>query len=156
MKLSAVKKRLADQQSACYQSPADFVSDIRLVFGNLELQVLLKILMHSRPPVFFFFFISHLLSYCNKIFPLQPEPEITVAARKLKELLEKHLRIIFPDQTFPEIKLETLSDFPSEFMSWQYVRVCLTVTRRAFSCENKAVIYVFHHPLLCGVVGTHL
>lgn len=116
MKLSAVKKRLEDQQSVYYQSPADFVSDVRLVFGNLELQVLLKILMHSRPHIFFFF-ISHFLSYCNKIFPLQPESKITVAARKLKELFEKHLRIIFPDQTFPEIILETLSDFPSEFMS---------------------------------------
>lgn len=90
---------------------------------------------------FTFSFISHFLSYCNKIFPLQPESEITVAARKLKELFEKHLRIIFPDQTFPEIKLEMLSDFPSEFMSWQYVRacqqVCLTLTQRAFPVKTR-------------------
>lgn len=34
MKLSTVKKRLEAQQSLCYQSPAEFVSDIRLVFGS--------------------------------------------------------------------------------------------------------------------------
>ncbi|XP_059190483.1 transcription intermediary factor 1-alpha-like [Centropristis striata] len=34
MNLSAVKKRLEAEQSLCYQSPADFISDIRLNFGS--------------------------------------------------------------------------------------------------------------------------
>ncbi|KAL7403107.1 hypothetical protein ABVT39_024605 [Epinephelus coioides] len=81
--LSAVKKRLEAKQSVCYQSPAEFVSDIRLVLGS-----------HA------------VLS--------EADTEAAMAGRKLKELFEEHLRITFPDQTFPEIKLEmiptTLSD----------------------------------------------
>ncbi|TMS05708.1 E3 ubiquitin-protein ligase TRIM33 [Larimichthys crocea] len=76
MKLSTVKKRLEAKQSPCYQSPAEFVSDIRLVFENYN----------SLSEV---------------------DTKVTVAGRKLKELFEDHLRVIFPDQTFPEIKLET-------------------------------------------------
>ncbi|KAE8296054.1 Transcription intermediary factor 1-alpha [Larimichthys crocea] len=76
MKLSTVKKRLEAKQRPCYQSPAEFVSDIRLVFENYN----------SLSEV---------------------DTKVTVAARKLKELFEDHLRVIFPDQTFPEIKLET-------------------------------------------------
>lgn len=37
MKLSVVKKRLEAKQ--CYQSPAEFVSDIRLVFENFAVKV---------------------------------------------------------------------------------------------------------------------
>ncbi|XP_074490093.1 transcription intermediary factor 1-alpha-like [Sebastes fasciatus] len=75
--LSAVKKRLeAEQSLSGYQSPAEFVSDIRLVFGNRALS--------------------------------EADTEVTMAGRTLKELFEEHLRITFPDQTFPEIKLEML------------------------------------------------
>ncbi|KAI3371113.1 hypothetical protein L3Q82_023748 [Scortum barcoo] len=77
MYLSTVKKRLEADQSLCYQSPAEFVSDIRLVFGNYTV-----------------------LS--------EADTEVAVAGRKLKELFEEHLRIIFPDQAFPEIKLEMI------------------------------------------------
>ncbi|XP_034733990.1 transcription intermediary factor 1-alpha-like isoform X2 [Etheostoma cragini] len=83
MDLSAVRKRLEAKQSLCYQSPAEFVSDIRLVFGNRAV-----------------------LS--------QADTEVAMAARKLKELFEEHLRVIFPDQTFPEIKLEMIPTAPPD------------------------------------------
>ncbi|XP_051237778.1 transcription intermediary factor 1-alpha-like isoform X2 [Dicentrarchus labrax] len=81
MKLSAVKKRLEAKQSPCYQSPTEFVSDIKLVLGN-----------------------------CTAL--SEADTEVTVADRKLKELFEEHLRIIFPGQTFPEIKLEVIPTAP--------------------------------------------
>ncbi|GLD58990.1 transcription intermediary factor 1-alpha-like protein [Lates japonicus] len=40
--------------------------------------------------------------------------EVTVAGRKLMELFEEHLRIIFSDQTFPEIKLEMIPIAPPD------------------------------------------
>ncbi|XP_070827729.1 transcription intermediary factor 1-alpha-like [Chaetodon trifascialis] len=79
MKLSSVKERLEARQSPCYQSPAEFVSDIRLIFGDCAV-----------------------LS------------EADTEVRKLKELFEEHLRIIFPYQTFPEIKLEMIPTAPAE------------------------------------------
>lgn len=48
---------------------------------------------------------------------LQAETEVTTAGRKLKELFEEQLRIIFPDQTFPEIKLEITPTSPSDSIS---------------------------------------
>ncbi|XP_039990068.1 transcription intermediary factor 1-alpha-like isoform X2 [Xiphias gladius] len=72
--LSAVKKRLEAKQSLCYQSPAEFVSDIRLIFGNCEV-----------------------LS--------EGVTEAPLAGGRLIELFEEHLRIIFSDQAFPEVKL---------------------------------------------------
>uniref|UniRef100_A0A8C9Z448 RING-type E3 ubiquitin transferase n=1 Tax=Sander lucioperca TaxID=283035 RepID=A0A8C9Z448_SANLU len=71
MDLSAVRKRLEAKQSLCYQSPAEFVSDIRLVFE-----------LFSK---------SHFF-----------------------KLFEEHLRVIFPDQTFPEIKLEMIPTAPPD------------------------------------------
>ncbi|XP_034733991.1 transcription intermediary factor 1-alpha-like isoform X3 [Etheostoma cragini] len=84
MDLSAVRKRLEAKQSLCYQSPAEFVSDIRLVFGN------------------------------RAVLSQQADTEVAMAARKLKELFEEHLRVIFPDQTFPEIKLEMIPTAPPD------------------------------------------
>ncbi|XP_073327634.1 transcription intermediary factor 1-alpha-like isoform X1 [Pagrus major] len=83
VKLSTVKKRLEAQQSPCYQSPVEFISDIRLVFGNCAV-----------------------LS--------EADTESTMAGRRLKELFEEHLRSIFPDRTFPEIKLEIIPTAPPD------------------------------------------
>ncbi|XP_026221497.1 transcription intermediary factor 1-alpha-like isoform X2 [Anabas testudineus] len=77
MNLATVKKRLEAKQSLCYQSTAEFVSDIRLIFRNCG-------------------FLS------------EAGTEITMADRRLKELFEEDLRVMFPDQTFPEIKLEMI------------------------------------------------
>uniref|UniRef100_A0A3Q3JKF4 RING-type E3 ubiquitin transferase n=1 Tax=Monopterus albus TaxID=43700 RepID=A0A3Q3JKF4_MONAL len=80
MNLFTVKNRLEAEQRATYQSTAEFVSDIRLIFGNCAL-----------------------LS------------KVTMAHRKLKELFEDHLGIMFPDETFPEIKLEMIPTAPPDF-----------------------------------------
>ncbi|XP_071349273.1 transcription intermediary factor 1-alpha-like isoform X2 [Trachinotus anak] len=79
--LSAVRKRLEAKQSLCYQSTAEFVSDIRLIFGN-----------------------------CAAL--SETVTEVTVAGRQLMELFEEHLRTIFSDQTFPEIKHEMIPAAP--------------------------------------------
>ncbi|XP_041650486.1 transcription intermediary factor 1-alpha-like [Cheilinus undulatus] len=79
LKLSTVKKRLEAKQSMCYQSSAEFVSDVRLVFGNWESKA---------------------------------ETEVATANKKLKELFEEHLKCTFPDQNFPEIKLEVIPTAP--------------------------------------------
>ncbi|XP_040894596.1 transcription intermediary factor 1-alpha-like [Toxotes jaculatrix] len=81
--LSTVKKRLDTGQSLCYQSAAEFVSDIRLIFGNCAV-----------------------LS--------EAATEVTVAGRRLMELFAEQLRIIFSDQTFPEIKLEMIPTAPPD------------------------------------------
>ncbi|XP_070763887.1 transcription intermediary factor 1-alpha-like [Enoplosus armatus] len=78
MYLSPVKKRLEAKQSLCYQSPAEFVSDIRLIFGN-----------------------------CASL--SEADMEVAMAGRKL---FEEHLRIVFPDQTFPQIKQEIIPNAP--------------------------------------------
>uniref|UniRef100_UPI0037E7685A transcription intermediary factor 1-alpha-like n=1 Tax=Semicossyphus pulcher TaxID=241346 RepID=UPI0037E7685A len=80
MKLSTVKKRLEAKQSVCYHSPAEFVSDIRLVFRDCAVA----------------------------------DSELTMEGRKPKEQFEEHLKITFPDQTFPEIKLEIIPDAPPD------------------------------------------
>ncbi|XP_030587656.1 transcription intermediary factor 1-alpha-like [Archocentrus centrarchus] len=76
MSFSTVRIRLDAEESACYQSPAEFVSDIRLIFGAF--------------------------SEC------QSNTEIAVTCRKFKELFEDYLKLIYPDQTFPEIKQEMI------------------------------------------------
>ncbi|XP_056242277.1 transcription intermediary factor 1-alpha-like [Seriola aureovittata] len=81
MNLSTVKKRLEAKQSLCYRGTAEFVSDIRLLFGN-----------------------------CAAL--SETVTEVTVAGRKLMELFEEHLRIIFSDQTFAEIKVEMIPTAP--------------------------------------------
>uniref|UniRef100_A0A8C3G6F0 RING-type E3 ubiquitin transferase n=1 Tax=Cyclopterus lumpus TaxID=8103 RepID=A0A8C3G6F0_CYCLU len=82
LNLSAVKKRLEAKTSLCYQSPAEFVSDIRLLFGN-----------------------------CAAL--SEVDTEVTTADRALQELFEEHLGIMFPQQTFPGIKLETIPPAPA-------------------------------------------
>ncbi|XP_072242360.1 transcription intermediary factor 1-alpha-like [Leuresthes tenuis] len=77
--LSTVKKRLESKQSLSYQSPAEFVSDIRLIFGNCAV-------------------------------PTEADTEASITRWKVSELFEKHLKLTFPDQTFPEIKLEAPPD----------------------------------------------
>ncbi|XP_026166316.1 transcription intermediary factor 1-alpha-like [Mastacembelus armatus] len=79
-----VKKRLEAEPSLCYQSTAEFVSDIRLILGNSE------------------------------VLNEKPEKEVTMAVRKCKKLFEEHLRMTFPDQTFPEIKLEMIPTAPDD------------------------------------------
>ncbi|XP_028287072.1 E3 ubiquitin-protein ligase TRIM33-like [Parambassis ranga] len=79
MNLSTVKKRLEAKPSLCYQSSAEFVSDIRLILGN-----------------------SAVLSEANT--------EITVTCGELKEVFEEHLKLIYPEKIFPEIKLEMTPD----------------------------------------------
>ncbi|CAB1412658.1 unnamed protein product [Pleuronectes platessa] len=71
MNLSTVKERLGAQQSVCYQSSAEFISDVRLIIGNCR-----------------------------------PSSEAVTEGRRLMELFEEQLTIIFSDQTIPEIKLE--------------------------------------------------
>ncbi|XP_067446453.1 transcription intermediary factor 1-alpha-like isoform X1 [Thunnus thynnus] len=83
MNLSTVKKRLDAKQIMCYQITAEFISDIRLIFGNCAV-----------------------LS--------EADANITMAGKKLKELFEEHLKIIYPDQTFPEIKLEMVPAAPPD------------------------------------------
>ncbi|KAM9352169.1 transcription intermediary factor 1-alpha-like [Symphorus nematophorus] len=83
IKLSTVKKRLEAKQSLCYQSTAEFVSDVRVIFRN-----------------------------CAAL--SEADTEVTIAGRKLKELFEEQLKIIFPDQTFPEIKLEMIPTAPPD------------------------------------------
>uniref|UniRef100_A0A3Q1FCM0 RING-type E3 ubiquitin transferase n=1 Tax=Acanthochromis polyacanthus TaxID=80966 RepID=A0A3Q1FCM0_9TELE len=83
MNLSTVKRRLEAKHSLCYQSTAEFVSDIRLIFGN-----------------------------CTVL--SEAEAEITKTCRELKVLFEEYLKIIYPDQTFPEIKLEMIPTAPPE------------------------------------------
>ncbi|KAM3870162.1 transcription intermediary factor 1-alpha-like [Diretmus argenteus] len=78
MDLSTVKRRLEAKQSLCYQSPAEFISDIRLIFRNCAV--------------------------LN-----EADTEVAMAGRKLEKLFEEQLRIIYPDQTFPEIKMEVIS-----------------------------------------------
>nr|XP_019934187.1 PREDICTED: transcription intermediary factor 1-alpha-like [Paralichthys olivaceus] len=75
MNLSTVKERLGAEQSVCYQSSAEFISDIRLIIRNCR-----------------------------------PFSEAVTEGRRLMELFEEQLRIIFSDQTFPEIKLEVIPD----------------------------------------------
>ncbi|XP_008292777.1 E3 ubiquitin-protein ligase TRIM33-like [Stegastes partitus] len=84
MNLSTVKRRLEAKQSLCYQSTAEFVSDIRLVFGNCAV-----------------------LS--------EADAEITKTCRKLEELFEECLKLIYPDQTFPDIKMEIMPTSLPEF-----------------------------------------
>uniref|UniRef100_A0A3P8SBZ8 RING-type E3 ubiquitin transferase n=1 Tax=Amphiprion percula TaxID=161767 RepID=A0A3P8SBZ8_AMPPE len=79
MNLSTVKRRLEAKHSLCYQSTAEFVSDIRLIFRNCAVVT-----------------------------------EITKACRELKELFEQYLKLIYPDQTFPEIKQEMIPTAPPE------------------------------------------
>ncbi|XP_071378778.1 transcription intermediary factor 1-alpha-like [Centroberyx affinis] len=75
MDLSTVKRQLEAKQSLCYQSQAEFISDIRLIFRNCAV--------------------------LN-----EADTEVAMAGRKLEELFEEHLRIVYPDQTFPDIKME--------------------------------------------------
>ncbi|XP_047189355.1 transcription intermediary factor 1-alpha-like isoform X1 [Scophthalmus maximus] len=83
MNLSAVKERLEAKQSLCYQSSAEFVSDIRLILGS-----------------------------CGAL--SEAASEVTTAGGRFAELFEEHLRIIFPDQTFPEIKREVMPAAPPD------------------------------------------
>ncbi|XP_063335338.1 transcription intermediary factor 1-alpha-like isoform X1 [Pelmatolapia mariae] len=76
---STVKNRLEAEQSMCYQSPAEFVFDIRLIFGN-----------------------------CVACRECQSNTELAVTCRRFKELFEDYLILIYPDQTFPEIKPEMI------------------------------------------------
>ncbi|XP_042352271.1 transcription intermediary factor 1-alpha-like [Plectropomus leopardus] len=103
--LSTVKKRLEAKHSVCYQSPAEFVSDVRLVFGNYAV-------------------IS------------EADTEVTTAGRKFKELLEEHLRITFPEQTFPEIKLEMIPNAPidSQLSSLDYIS---QTAKRQRTCSDS-------------------
>ncbi|XP_035012346.2 transcription intermediary factor 1-alpha isoform X1 [Hippoglossus stenolepis] len=79
MNLSTVKERLGAQQSVCYQSSAEFISDVRLVIGN-----------------------------CRNF------SEAVTGGRRLMELFEEQLTIIFSDQTIPEIKLEVIPAAPPD------------------------------------------
>uniref|UniRef100_A0A3Q4HLE1 RING-type E3 ubiquitin transferase n=1 Tax=Neolamprologus brichardi TaxID=32507 RepID=A0A3Q4HLE1_NEOBR len=74
---STVKNRLEAEQSMCYQNPAEFVLDIRLIFGNCVA--------------------------CS-----ESNTELAVTCMRFKELFEDYLKLIYPDQTFPEIKPEMI------------------------------------------------
>ncbi|XP_029910414.1 transcription intermediary factor 1-alpha-like isoform X2 [Myripristis murdjan] len=78
MGLFIVKKRLEAKQTLCYHNPAEFISDIRLIFRN-----------------------------CAAV--CEADTKVAMAGRKLEELFEEHLKIIYSDQTFPEIKMEVIS-----------------------------------------------
>lgn len=45
---------------------------------------------------------------------LQADTEVSMAGRRLKELFEEHLRTVFPDRTFPEIKQEIIPTAPPD------------------------------------------
>ncbi|KAK2842560.1 hypothetical protein Q5P01_012760 [Channa striata] len=82
MNLFTVRKRLEAKQSLCYQSAAEFVSDVRLVFVN------------------------------HAVLREQADTDATMTDRKLKELFEEQLTIMFPEETFPEIKVEMRNTAP--------------------------------------------
>ncbi|XP_075998612.1 transcription intermediary factor 1-alpha-like isoform X2 [Genypterus blacodes] len=73
--LNTVKTRLEAPQSLSYQTPAEFVSDVRLIFRDC---VVLS----------------------------EDDAKAHMTGRTLKELFEEHLKIIYPDQTFSQIKTE--------------------------------------------------
>lgn len=113
MSLSTVKKRLEAKQSLCYQSTAELVSDIRLILGNCavlssEVKLLYKNLI-----------IQYCWALCTWPFfcllACQTVPDVSVAGTKLMQLFEEHLRIIFCDQTFPEIKMEMIPAAPPPY-----------------------------------------
>ncbi|XP_029952850.1 transcription intermediary factor 1-alpha-like [Salarias fasciatus] len=81
--LSTVKKRLEAEQGLCYQSSAEFVSDVRLIFGNRAL-----------------------LS--------ESDSETASKRRRFGELFEERLKALYPEQTFPEIKLEVIPAAPAD------------------------------------------
>ncbi|XP_056137642.1 transcription intermediary factor 1-alpha-like [Lampris incognitus] len=77
MDFSTVKRKLESGQTI-YQSPAEFISDVRLIFRN-----------------------------CATL--NEADTKVALAGRKLEELFEEHLRIFYPDWTFPEDKMEVIN-----------------------------------------------
>ncbi|KAK2917598.1 transcription intermediary factor 1-alpha-like [Channa argus] len=104
--LFTVKKRLEANQSLCYQSTAEFVSDVRLVFEN-----------------------------CAVL--READTDITMAARKLKQLFQEHLRIMLPEQTFPEIKLEMISTAPADSQSSSLDNMCQPAKRQRTCSDSQ-------------------
>lgn len=123
MGLSIVKSRLEAKQSPCYQNPAEFVSDIQLIFRNCA--VLNEVTAHRttmcpKAPSFglpldksikYLRPVDDLFHSFSVLFVVarQADTEVATAGRKLEELFEGHLRILYPDQAFPQIKTEVVS-----------------------------------------------
>lgn len=115
MNLSTVKKRLEAKPSLCYQSSAEFVSDIRLIFGNFAV-------LSEVPEIELSYCILQLLTlakwtfllFSRSLLPWQNDSESVIKCRKLKELFEEHLKLIYRDQTFPDIKLEMINTAPPD------------------------------------------
>ncbi|XP_069019024.1 transcription intermediary factor 1-alpha-like [Embiotoca jacksoni] len=101
--LSTVKKRL--EANLCYQSTAEFVSDIRLIFGN-----------------------------CAAF--SEADDETARTRRKLKDVLEEYLKLIYPDQTFPEIKLEMISTAPPDSQLSSPDNTC-QLAKRQRTCSDS-------------------
>lgn len=122
---------------------------------------------HTVAVLLFIFFSPVHVMKCLHSLPLQPGSETTAAVGELKQLFEKHLRIIFPAQTFPEIKVEILSDLP--------LNLCLDNMNSAggniFRADSSRLVqpecanlqptspsdrYSVHPPSLCGAAdGRH-
>ncbi|KAL4005497.1 hypothetical protein ACER0C_005210 [Sarotherodon galilaeus] len=114
---STVKNRLEAEQSMCYQSPAEFVIDIRLIFGN-----------------------------CVACSECRSNTELAVTCRRFKELFEDYLKLIYPDQTFPEIKPEMIQTASPECQDSQLKSldniVPLAKRQRTFSDSQDAPSYL--------------
>uniref|UniRef100_A0A669DCK0 Transcription intermediary factor 1-alpha n=1 Tax=Oreochromis niloticus TaxID=8128 RepID=A0A669DCK0_ORENI len=114
---STVKNRLEAEQSMCYQSPAEFVLDIRLIFGN-----------------------------CVACSECRSNTELAVTCRRFKELFEDYLKLIYPDQTFPEIKPEMIQTASPECQDSQLKSldniVPLAKRQRTFSDSQDAPSYL--------------
>lgn len=104
--LSTVRRRLEAAQGPSYQSSAEFVSDIRLIFGN-----------------------KALLS--------ESDSETASKRRKLGELFEEQLKVIYPNQTFPEIKLEVMSIAPTDAEPSSLSKISQSPTRQRTCSDSQ-------------------
>lgn len=62
---------------------------------------------------------------------------VTMAGKKLKELFEEHLKIIYPDQTFPEIKMEMVPTAPPDSQLSCLDNICQPVKRQRTCSDSQ-------------------
>lgn len=60
-----------------------------------------------------------------------------MAGKKLKELFEEHLKIIYPDQTFPEIKLEMVPSAPPDSQLSCLDNICQPAKRQRTRSDSQ-------------------
>ncbi|XP_069800487.1 E3 ubiquitin-protein ligase TRIM33 isoform X1 [Dendropsophus ebraccatus] len=89
MDLSTVKKKLQKKHSQHYQTPEDFVADVRLIFKNCErFNEMMKVVqVYAETPEF----------------NLQNDSEVAQAGKAVALYFEDKLPEIYPDRTFPPL-----------------------------------------------------